>query len=577
MPPAGDIPFVTTRNITAALKNAGGRGVFIGFSAGSCNYCTVHEAEWSSYLVHSNALPATVRLPQMVWVDGDRERSLLRRHEVQEIPALVLAWHDRWTPYSGLHTRAAMAAFGSAHLSPAAIELDSEAALQRLITEQQLVLPRSDVDDLAISPILLLGFFNDLDDEADEVDDFVHAASDLRKVRTDTAVRAAYIRVSRGILAKYTKERRWFEAAPSAVVLLGGVPSHGGSGSGGGGSYRLSERDEDNLSLGMWAARAALPEVGELSGATFAAYAATSLPMLMAFVKPPAAQVAAPLLAVLRAVAARYRSKLCVVTCDGVGHAPKMLSLGLQPDAPLPQLAINTKDGRQLPFPTRKEVSEKQLALFVAAFLGERLPPPLPATPPPSSPPTAGRDPTKINEGWSSDEGRLGGTITELTAASFESVALDVTKDVLLLLHAPASVCDSCATFAPFFQKVADRVAQLGLSARLSLAQLDVQLVSPLPKTLQAVPLHSLPTVLMLPASRKEPPLPLFDGNARPKELLYFAKRHASHAFELPPNPHLTREQHAAWKQQVGNLPSDKVERAYKTLHDETGLDKDEV
>lgn len=98
-----------------------------------------------------------------------------------------------------------------------------------------------------------------------------------------------------------------------------------------------------------------------------------------------------------------------------------------------------------------------------------------------------------------------------------------------------------------------------------------------MPASLMAVRLHTLPTIVMLPARRKEPPFSLFHGEARPKELLYFAQQLASHRFELPPNPHLTREQHAAWKEQVSALPADKVAKAYAKLKDETGLEKDEV
>ena len=68
-----------------------------------------------------------------------------------------------------------------------------------------------------------------------------------------------------------------------------------------------------------------------------------------------------------------------------------------------------------------------------------------------------------------------------------------------------------------------------------------------------------------------------FDATAKPKELLYYAQQHATHRFELPPNPHLSREQHAAWKEQVEQLPPEKIERAYQTLYDETGLRKDEL
>ena len=42
-----------------------------------------------------------------------------------------------------------------------------------------------------------------------------------------------------------------------------------------GGVYNLDERDESNLDLGAWAARAALPLLAELTGGNFAACAAT--------------------------------------------------------------------------------------------------------------------------------------------------------------------------------------------------------------------------------------------------------------------------------------------------------------
>ena len=100
--------------------------------------------------------------------------------------------------------------------------------------------------------------------------------------------------------------------------------------------------------------------------------------------------------------------------------------------------------------------------------------------------------------------------------------------------------CKPCADLRPFYTRVASRVRHLGLASRLRIARLDVK-AEPLPSHLKPVPLEGLPIILMLPAKRKEAPFSLFHGTARPKELLYFAQRHASYPFELPPNPHLTR------------------------------------
>ena len=69
----------------------------------------------------------------------------------------------------------------------------------------------------------------------------------------------------------------------------------------------------------------------------------------------------------------------------------------------------------------------------------------------------------------------------------------------------------------------------------------------------------------------------LYHGRARTKELLFFARDHATHAFQLPPNPHLTREQQVAWIEQVGALSEAKREAAYETLQRETGLSRKEL
>ncbi len=79
------------------------------------------------------------------------------------------------------------------------------------------------------------------------------------------------------------------------------------------------------------------------------------------------------------------------------------------------------------------------------------------------------------------------------------------------------------------------------------MARLDILSVA-LPEALRSVPLHALPALLMLPARAKDPPLPLFSGPAKPPDLMRFVATHAHAPMVLPPNPHLSREQHAEWK-----------------------------
>ena len=95
--------------------------------------------------------------------------------------------------------------------------------------------------------LLMLGFFSDPEGEDEEaLEDFVAAAKALRRDRPDAAVRAAHVRLSRPLLAEYSRKRRWFDAPPSVVVLVGGEDAPSG------GVYQLDERDESNLDLGAW-------------------------------------------------------------------------------------------------------------------------------------------------------------------------------------------------------------------------------------------------------------------------------------------------------------------------------------
>lgn len=584
-----NLPNVTSVNFTRALKAAGKRGVFLGFSASSCGYCATHEAAWAAYADfaayagvdgRSSAAPA---VPAIARVDSDRDRSLFQRYEVEELPAIILAWKKHWVAYTGVHTRDALAAFGAAHNEPTTRMLRGDAKLSALLDAQRAVSSQhtgrsSSVHEThGARPLLLIGFFNDVDDEADELEDFAQGVAELRRLRTDVAVSGAHVQLTPALTAYYSRggPRPWVVRAPCAVLLIGGEPPPGSH------AYLLDERDDSSLSLSEWAARTALPALGELSPNTFAAYAATSLPMLIAFVDPTVSS--ADLRRALLGVGTHFRGRLSVVTCDGVEQRSRMLLLGLAADATLPQFAINTKDGRRLPFPADRAPTERSLGRFATDFLADRLqaasptpplpPQPVPPQPTPSAPPIETRHLGR-HQGTAAGEEGESGAVLELTAATFDRVALAVTTDVLLMLHT-ATACDACGKLMPYYRRVAQRAAQLHLPT-LTVATLDVQ-HEPLPNALRSINLHALPVVLMLPARRKDPPFALFHGTARPKELLYFAQAHASHRFELPPNPHLTREQHVAWKEQVQALPPEKVERAYQALQAETGLERDEL
>ena len=360
---------VTLKNLSRALRAASTGSLFLGYSSSACSYCAVHEPAYAAYdslaRSHAKALPLLAR------VDADRERALASRHEVTDLPAVVLALGNRWTPYTGPHTRRAMAAFAATQLAPPSRAVRGEAALHALLSRgaaaELLADEAAGAEEEAGLPLgrqglgrqehelLMLGFFNDPEGEDEEaLEDFVAAAKALRRDRPDAAVRAAHVTLSRPLLEEYSKRRRWqsvlgaagllapqltlrppgadspgtclrcrretgptlpilqrstlrwFHAPPSVVVLVGGeiAPS--------GGAYNLDERDENNLDLGAWAARAALPLLAELTGGNFAACAATQPATLCTQAAPLCIQ-AAP----LHTQAATLRTQPATRMCPG--------------------------------------------------------------------------------------------------------------------------------------------------------------------------------------------------------------------------------------------------------------------
>jgi hypothetical protein len=217
---------VTLKNLSRALHAATTGSLFLGYSSSACSYCAVHEPAYAAYdslaRSHAKALPLLAR------VDADRERTLASRHEVTDLPAVVLAFGNRWTPYTGPHTRRAMAAFAATQLAPPSHAVRSEAALQTLLgrgaaaelladeaagAEEEAGLPlgrQGQGQGRQAHELLMLGFFNDPEGEDEEaLEDFVTAAKALRRDRPDAAVRAAHVTLSRSLLGEYSKRRRW--------------------------------------------------------------------------------------------------------------------------------------------------------------------------------------------------------------------------------------------------------------------------------------------------------------------------------------------------------------------------------
>ena len=98
---------------------------------------------------------------------------------------------------------------------------------------------------------------------------------------------------------------------------------------------------------------------------------------------------------------------------------------------------------------------------------------------------------------------------------SFQNIAMDETKDVVLLLHTEDGSCVPCENMAPYYKRVAQRMSALGIDS-VVVARMDVRGAPP-PSNIEVT---TLPTVVLLRAFNKRPPYLYYSGVAKVRPLM---------------------------------------------------------
>ena len=233
-PPSAGAFNLTAKNISKALKSA---PLWLGFSAAHCTYCAVHEAQYSLY-----ALMHAPHLPRLARVDAASERLLQERYEVNELPALVLAWSStKFTPYAGAHG----GGDGRVRRRAAARRRRSLWPTRRRSHNSSHPRPRTCCSSASSTTSTT---------RRRSSTTFARRRRRSERQRPDAVVRGAHATLTRALSDAYgPRGKRWIGAAPCAVVLTGADAAPRAA------PYRLDEAAEGGLSLGEWAARAAAP------------------------------------------------------------------------------------------------------------------------------------------------------------------------------------------------------------------------------------------------------------------------------------------------------------------------------
>jgi hypothetical protein len=319
------------------------------------------------------------------------------------------------------------------------------------------------------------------------------------------------------------------------------------------------------LALHDWILQKSIPIVAELTPSNYPIYETRGLPMVILFLdlvtKSDRAagdgrgDNAAPLLA-FRKAAMHFRDDLSFVYADGVLYKDRMRGLGILdgPEA-LPAVAINTKgDGKPvIPLSLSTSVSMSAAAAassfpmtmplgprlfkYCHQFLSGRLQ----LWDKDAGPSATGkaREQARAAMGTAEADQVVGirehfdalddGVVLVSTAdGSFQSVAMDETKDVVLLLHTEDGSCAACENMAPYYKRVALRMSALGIDS-VVVARMDVSTAPP-PSNMEV---STLPAVVLLRAFKKEPPFLYYSGVAKVRPMMDWIQEHAGKPFEF--------------------------------------------
>ena len=273
----------------------------------------------------------------------------------------------------------------------------------------------------------------------------------------------------------------------------------------------------------------------------------------------------------LMLVAKEHNDKVNFVYLDGLKHEDQMRSLGLFGGAArLPSIAINTREGLQVPFPEELAVNKDTLLQYVADFISGKLrssadvdkmtKKALQSSSPINQKNKAKRKEKKaaaeivrgISEEYADGSSGDKAIYANITAENFEEELLEGEiegKDVVLMLHAETGMCPSCGHFAVYFKKMAERFAELNIPS-LVIARMDVTAQTP-PSYLKLMPESPLPVMVLLPANAKLPPWNYYSGIGKVGPMMKWIHATASVPFTLPHLPHLEEDQIDLYKEQM--------------------------
>jgi thiol-disulfide isomerase/thioredoxin len=544
---------LTRKNITQTItKN---KYLLLGFSSYGCDKCIQIEPEYEKI---SKSLKA-MKIP-FGRVNADEVKSITMEFGAQSLPSLVFLHKMKPTLYKGVHSEEAVIQYIQKQTGPIFQKLPTIDSVYEFFNN------RSD-PRFSLSSVMVIGFFSQHQDiEEDDYEDFLEVAKDLQSNED-----IYFGIVTNKTVINHFKINKIIDRTPSMAIMGEENNIH---------SINLDELYGEHTSMKDWLLKKAVPLVGKMTPTNFVLYEKLNIPMLLLFLdltdeyesSLPGKIVGGKsggilneiLIEEMKQAAKEHIDRIVFVYLDGNLYEDQMRSLGLYGGKErLPQLAFNTRDRTQAPFPEEFAINKETILQFCADYISGKiksiddskdmakkaLQRAIPLDTKNQVIRKAIRSAPKVVQGVSEQwgDGIVGDqSAVIVTLNNFEEIVMNEEKDVVLLLHAKS--CETCSHFNVYFKRMAHRFQELKIST-LVIAQMDVSTVTPPPQYNMMI--GPLPLLLMIPANAKYPPWTFYSGIGKVQPMMKWIEKHVSQQFILPNLPHLNEQQRQAYKEQV--------------------------
>lgn len=412
---------ITRKNFTQTVSKH--KFLLVGFSSYNCHKCITAEAEYKKLSIE--LLGMNVPFGR---ANADNLKTIAREAGAMDLPALVLYHKMKPFAFRGAHSAEAVVAYIRKQIGPAAIPLRNTSAVYNFLTETL-----TNKAKFTLSTTMVVGFFSDHHEvEEDDYEEYIQAAKDLQSnediffgVCTNPSVATEFkanrfidrtpsmllvnddnVRHSINLDELYNdmgiKEWLMKKSVPLVgeltgnnfptyeklmipmlmlfldlsdrhdvqhrIEYIGEIGDDAGSGGIGGllgpgssSTTSLTADNPDDVSASLMQLQSLGSSV-EVSGSDRAMGGKSG------------GVFNENLMEEFRAAAKEHVDRIAFVFLDGNLYGDKMRSLGLYGGKErLPSMALNTRDGKQIPFPEELPINRDTILQYCADFLSGKL------------------------------------------------------------------------------------------------------------------------------------------------------------------------------------------------------------